>query len=102
MIIKSLLEQRVFKIKINGKFSKYFNDPSGVPQGSSIACLLFSIYINDIGEFIKSTFYLYADDEATIVVNTDPKIIVQTLQQDLQNINLWCNKNLISLNENKN
>jgi hypothetical protein len=47
-IFRFLLEGRVFKIKVNGTFSKYFKDPAGVPQGSSIACLLFSLYINDI------------------------------------------------------
>jgi len=69
--IKNYLDGRVFKIKINNEFSSYFDDPAGVPQGSCLASLLFSVYINDIGDSIICLYILYADDLAVYTSHED-------------------------------
>jgi hypothetical protein len=100
-LIKNYLDNRVFKIKNGENLSEYYLDPAGVPQGSTIACLLFCLYINDICKRITSNNTLYADDEAIYTANQNPSIIVSTLRNELDNVSVWCKENLIDLNEAK-
>jgi len=100
-LIKNYLDNSVFKIKSGKNTSEYYYDPAGVPQGSTIACLPFCLYINDICKLITSNNTLYADDEAIYTANQDPNIIVSTLQIELTNVSDWCKDNLVSLNETK-
>ena len=59
--------------KINGKLSTESEVTYGVPQGSILGPLLFSIYVNDLPSFIEDGYIsLYADDMAICVSDNDP------------------------------
>ena len=61
--IKSFLSDRVQKVIIDGISSSSVPVTSGVPQGTVLGPLLFSIYINDLPDHIQySTFRLFTDD----------------------------------------
>ena len=47
---------------VNGVKSDLAPVLSGVPQGTVLGPLLFSLYINDITEYIDSELRLFADD----------------------------------------
>ena len=74
---------------------------TGVPQGSFLAPLLFSICINDL--IISSTklkFLMYADD-TTIYFNLedfDPVCVETEINNELERVNLWLKLNKLSLN----
>ena len=62
--IHSYLSDRSQVIAVGGELSTVKNVVSGVPQGSVLGPLLFTIYINDVAERISSSnsISLYADD----------------------------------------
>ena len=62
--IQSFLINRSQCVKINATMSNYLPTTSGVPQGSVIGPLLFSLLINDITDLFDqpATSILFADD----------------------------------------
>ena len=55
------------KVKIGNSYSERQKMPSGVPQGSVLGPLLFSIYIKDLPDDIKSEIKLFDDNVKLLV-----------------------------------
>ena len=60
--IDSFLCFRQQRVVVNGVKSDWAQVLSGVPQGTVLGPLLFSLYINDISSDIESEIRLFADD----------------------------------------
>ncbi len=61
--IKSYIFNRKQCVCIDGTKSSYLACPSGVPQGSILGPILFSLYINDLPGVCKDVnVQLYVDD----------------------------------------
>lgn len=99
--IRSYLFNRVQIVRVNGFKSAEIGVPSGVPQGSHLGPLLFSIFINDIHTCFKySKFLCFADDLKcfmAISLNSD----CVNLQSDLHRLEEWCLTNCMELNTSK-
>ena len=61
---------------------------SGVPQGSVVGPTLFLVYINDLGQNLKSKVRLFADDTVLYNFITDQSSSA-VLQQDLRALERW-------------
>ena len=83
---KSYLSSRMQCVKINQQFSGLLPVVSGVPQGSILGPLLFTLYINDLPQSLSvARPYLFADDTKcmhTIKDQNDPT----SLQNDIDNL----------------
>jgi len=47
---------------LNGESSSWTSVTSGVPQGSVLGPLLFSLFVNDLPSIVSSPLVLFADD----------------------------------------
>lgn len=60
---KDYLSDRTQCVQFDGKSSAVLTVQKGVPQGSVLGPLLFTIYINNVGKNVpKASFHFYADD----------------------------------------
>jgi hypothetical protein len=87
--IASFLQGRSQRVSVNKCFSSPVDVLSGVPQGSSLAPLLFLLFVNDLPDLLSSHVLLYADDTTLareISTNDDPPF----LQQDIDILLHWC------------
>ena len=70
-VLASLLTDRKQTVHVNVSASDVRSLKYGVPQGSVLGPLLFSIYINDLPLFIKACCGLFADDTTIHSTNSN-------------------------------
>ena len=100
---RSLLSQRTQFVRAGGKKSRWAPVTRGVPQGSSLAPLLFSIYINDPSKVIKhSRYHLYAVDLQIYqrFSHGDLSQTITSLKSDLAAISRWAGQHGLKLDPN--
>ncbi len=98
----SYLTDRKQVTKLNGVTSEEASVKFGVPQGSILGPLLFSLYVNDLPNHIRDGFIsLYADDTAICVSDSDPQHLQDKLIQQLHTVQGWYQRNKLSLNLDK-
>ena len=73
----------------------------GVPQGSILGPLLFLIFVNDLAQSTLLDPIMFADDTNLFFSNKNIKILFETVNRELLNINIWFQANKLSLNANK-
>lgn len=99
--LKSYIDNRSQAVALKGYTSKFLTVPSGVPQGSHLGPLLFTLYINDIGSsFSNSSHLLYADDTKIFKIIKSPQDCLD-LQADLDSFASFCTQNQLYLNPDK-
>ena len=99
--LKSYLSGRRQCTKFSGKKSTYLDIICGVPQGSLLGPLLFSIYINDMVNACNlSEPYLFADDGALFFDNICRKSYL-SIRIEMLTIIKWLSVNRLSLNIDK-
>ena len=100
--IESYLSGRKQKVFFNGSYSSSGNMTLGVPQGSCLGPLLFSIFINDLPFAVKNAdLIMYADDSTLFYASPTSAELKQNLQVELNNITTWVRMNKLVLNISK-
>lgn len=98
---QSYLKNRSQVVYYNGGKSNVGYFKSGVPQGSVLGPLCFTLFINDLPNSIDSGVHMYADD--TTIYSASNKIteIVSKLGPAVNMLEKWSNSNGLPINASK-
>ena len=88
--IKSFLTDRLIQTRYNTSLSSKATQEEGLPQGSSLSCTLFLIFLNDVSDVLKCEKALFADDLVFWHTGKSTIISQRRLQEDLTNLEAYC------------
>lgn len=100
-IINSFLTNRSFSVRVEGKFSKTYQIPFGVPQGAVCSPTLYNIYTADSPDPAPCQRGLFADDTTFFVSSPLKTVITKNLRQTMTNNLAYYEKWKIKLNLDK-
>jgi len=101
----SYLSGRTSYVSVGGSCSSTTNCTTGVPQGSVLGPLLFTIFTTPVGRLIESyniCYHQYADDtQLYTVINPDSTVDLQRLSHCAEAVTNWHLHNGLLLNPSK-
>jgi len=102
-LLKSFLSNRQQLVTANNQTSELVPIKHGVPQGSILGPLLFSIYVNDLPQFLECSCEMFADDTSLYCSDSDPHRLTLKLQNSIDRLvrPTWTQLNHMSLNTRK-
>ena len=96
------LVNRYQYVKIGNVESDLLRITCGIPQGSTLGPLLFTLYINDMPNCSnKLSFRIFADDTNVFYSNSSIDEIGRVMNEELNHIFQYCMINKLSINYNK-
>ena len=105
---KSYLSGRKQRVVIDGFYSQWNNLNCGVPQGSVLGPVLFTIYTQPLGNIMRKhgiSYHLYADDtQMYLSFKPDPNSTCLSkgkMEKAIADIKNWMADNMLKLNEDK-
>lgn len=102
--IRSYLEDRCFSVLLGPYSSDVAPLNYGVPQGSILGPLLFSLYLLPLGSIFKKhklSFHCFADDVQIYLPLKPSSDSVQALLYCIHDVKEWMAQNFLKLNESK-
>ena len=103
-MISSYISNRSQAVYTSDKKSKFCTALRGVPQGSILGPVLFTLYINDLPTIVKyCRLHIYADDVQLYIscAKQNLSCCINNLNEDLRSISEWAKGNGLVLNPSK-
>lgn len=100
--ITSYLSDREQLVCVAGSTSKPKHIKTGVPQGSVLGPILFTLYVNDLPSAVTcDRVVMYADDTCFISAANNQFELQNKVQSSIDEFSSWCHDNSLCLNANK-
>ena len=104
-LLHSYLSNRTMSVVVNNSTSSSAHLTCGVPQGSILGPLLFSVYMLPLGHIIRKhniNFHCYADDtQIYLPLKASDPTCLSSLKSCLTDIHSWMSQNFLQLNSDK-
>lgn len=98
----SYFENRYQCVDVDGARSGFLQVKAGIFQGSILGPTLFIFYVNEVFKLnLKGSIQLYADDIALVYGEKDNNSLKQSIESDLQKINVFFNSLCLEINSSK-
>ena len=85
----------------NGQKSDYGQINKGVPQGSVLGPILFTLYVNDMAMALNFKPRLFADDTNIFSFDADINNLTTSIDEELKKLYEWFNANKLKVNLDK-
>jgi len=95
---KSYLTDREQYVQINDTQSSLSNCNFGVPQGSILGPILFTIYVNDLANATKENILSFADDTTLYLSDSNIETLYRRGNDEINKLFIWLCANRLSLN----
>lgn len=100
--LQDYLTGRFQRVKVCDELSCWELNRRGVPQGSVLGPLCFSIFLNDLSYFIsRVSLNAYADDQQLYGADSDYAVLYASLDHELREAIVWFRKNGFMANPGK-
>ncbi|GFN85280.1 RNA-directed DNA polymerase from mobile element jockey-like [Plakobranchus ocellatus] len=101
--IKAFLTELFIRTRIKGTLSRTRPLADGLPQGSALSCTLFLIFMNNIGNAVRTPNRpAYADDTVLWHQDTDIDKATEAINMDLASLKRFCERWKMQINTGKN
>ena len=87
-LLKWYLIDRTFKVRYQEEYTKLSTIQSGVPQGSILGPILYSIFTADLSETEQTLTANYGDDTAIVASHQNPITASEKLQNNLNHFEI--------------
>ena len=98
---QSYLTNRHQRVTAQGSTSTTLLVTSGVPQGSILGPVLFSLYVNDLPDTVTSSHVAMFADDTKLFKNIKSVKDSEQLQNDLKHLETWSEESGLNFNETK-
>lgn len=99
-LINNMLTNRLLRVFLDNKGSRWRKMNDGLPQGSVLAPTLFNLYMSDLPK-MEGTVFQFADDIANAYQSTEMVDGERVLTKDLTTLNTYFQRWRLKLNPNK-
>jgi hypothetical protein len=100
-LLKSYLRDRTFQVRYQEEYTKLYIIQSGIPQGSILGPILYSVFAEDLPETEQTLRATYANVTAILASHQNPITASRKLQNHLNQFEKWLKRWRIKANENK-
>lgn len=94
-LVRSFLQNRRVRVRLEDATTRYFRVAAGTPQGSPLSPVLYMLYLAELLNHDKTLRFGYADDICIYRFSKSLELNIRLLEHDVRSIVTWGNSNKV-------